>query len=83
MNEIITRVSKVFKKTFETDEFNPDLSGDMNNMVGWDSLKHISLIMELEKEFNVRFDYTEIPDLTTVKNIVDIINKHQLTDKTK
>jgi len=36
----------------------------------WDSLKHMSLIMALEQEFNVMFDDEQLIELITVEKIV-------------
>lgn len=35
----------------------------------WDSLKHIELVMLIEKECGIRFKASEIPMLTSVGNI--------------
>jgi acyl carrier protein len=42
------------------------------NIAEWDSLKHILIINEVEKKFNLNFDIDDILDLQTV---ADIVNK--------
>lgn len=39
----------------------------------WDSLLHMQLIVALEKEFGIKFKLAELPLLTDVKSIVDVI----------
>lgn len=46
-----------------TDDSSPRTIGD------WDSMKHIELILTLEKEYGIRFKASEIPMLTSVGNI--------------
>ena len=40
-------------------------------MPAWTSVNHLSLILELEKAFNVRFDNNEIAALGSVAAIID------------
>jgi acyl carrier protein len=52
MTTVEIRTKKVFKKVFETDNFeglNKNVSPE------WDSLKHIELVLELEDEFAIEF----------------------------
>ncbi len=40
---------------------------------GWDSLKHMNLVIALEGEFNIRFTNTEIANLISYDYIVKLI----------
>ena len=55
-NEIFERLTGVFRDVFddETILLNEDTSPD--DIDGWDSLAHISLIAAVESEFGIRFD---------------------------
>ena len=44
----------------------------------WDSLKHMELIVEFEKQFSVEFDENEMIEMTSLKNIVGIMKKKSL-----
>jgi acyl carrier protein len=48
-----------------------------SNYPKWDSLKHISLAVQLEETFDVFFEPEEISELTSIENIIDIIEKKQ------
>ena len=39
----------------------------------WDSLAHISIIVAIEKEFNVKFDLYDIKRLQNVGDMIDLI----------
>ena len=45
------------------------------NIESWDSLKHIKIMIALEKEFNCRFLPNEITQMLDYKSIRDIIQK--------
>ncbi len=48
------------------------------NIAEWDSLKHISLIAEIETAFDIIIEPEEIVEMTSIKSIVEIINKKKL-----
>lgn len=70
------RVQKVFHKVFEDvtieifDEMN---AGSLNE---WDSLKHIGLIVEVEKEFGIRFRNSEVARLKNVGDLLRLVEKY-------
>ncbi len=41
---------------------------------GWDSLKHIELIVSIESVFGIRFKTAEVGDLDNVGELVDMVN---------
>ncbi len=41
----------------------------------WDSLKHITIVSELEEEFNIQFEPEEIVQMDSSKKIVNIVNR--------
>ena len=42
---------------------------------GWDSLKHIELIINIEAYYNIKFTTTEIMGLVNIGTIIGLINK--------
>jgi acyl carrier protein len=61
----------VFEVPVET--LNEDIS--MENFEAWDSLGHITLMISIEEEFNITVDEDEIPNLTSVKLLVEYLEK--------
>ncbi len=50
------------------DEYRPDLKiGDVEK---WDSVAHLDLISELEREFGVRFDLEDMATLTSLPELL-------------
>ena len=49
------------------DEYRPDLKiGDVDE---WDSVAHLDLMSEIEREFGVRFDLDEMTTLTSLPEL--------------
>lgn len=68
VKEIISRVLNV-----DLDRISDDLSsGDIPE---WDSVGNLAIISTLEQELGVEFPLEDLFDLTSVKSIIDEINK--------
>ena len=74
-NKIVTKLTQVFHKTFDNTEL--ELSDDMtaSDVDNWDSLTHMVLIGEIEKEFDIKFKLKELNKMNTVGNLIDIVAK--------
>jgi acyl carrier protein len=54
-------------------EYRPDLKiGDIEQ---WDSVAHLDLMSEIEREFDVRFDLDEITTLTSLPELLSRLEK--------
>jgi len=47
-----------------------------HDIKGWDSLKHMNLILALEEEFDIRFDEAEIPSLVNFRIIAATVRAY-------
>ncbi len=43
---------------------------------GWDSVRHVELVVALEERFGCMFDPDEVPELTSLARIEDILRRH-------
>ena len=71
-------VEKLLKKIFQVDKISLDYS--MDDIPEWDSFKHIELIIGLEQEFNIKLEYTDTTDMTSIPIIKSKVLK-LLNDK--
>ena len=65
------KLKKIFKKVFKE---NKKLY-DMENTTNWDSLNHLRLIVEIQKEFQIKISNTDVPKLISQKKIIKYILK--------
>jgi acyl carrier protein len=71
--EIFRDLEAVFFKVFNrTIRLSPETTA--NEVQGWDSLRHVFLISEIEKKFKIKFSFKEISSFNSVADIVRIIN---------
>ena len=70
------RIKNVMAAVFDispneiTDDSSP------HDIKGWDSVKHMNLVLALEEEFNIRFEEAEIPSLVKFKIIAATIQAY-------
>ena len=67
------RIFKVLKSALN--KKNVDETTSQKNTNKWDSLKHLSLVVELEIEFNIEFEPDEIAKMIDYTKIEEYINK--------
>ena len=70
---VIDRLTAIFEKVFsvEVAEFSPDLTPE--DVLRWDSLGHMTLVMDLEDEFGVHFEVDEITEMTSAGKIIEML----------
>lgn len=70
---IIEKLTQVFHKTFDNTEL--ELSDNMtaSDVDNWDSLTHMVLIGDVEKEFDIKFKLKELNKMNTVGHLIDIV----------
>ena len=76
MSETLARVQQVFRETFDDDELAVARATKADDVEGWDSLMHVTLIVNVEKAFSIRFTSSEVARLKNVGELVDLVEAH-------
>ena len=71
MNNI---TKKIFKKVFGNKSY-ISIDSNINNTYKWDSLNHIKLITEIEKNLKKKLNISQVIQLTSVKKIDSLFKK--------
>ena len=77
---IMEKVNDIFRDVFDDETLIITDSTNSDDIEDWDSLEHISLIISMEKEFDLKFDIKEVNKLENVGQMVDMI-KDKLDEK--
>ena len=64
------RVIKIISKTFNEKESNLSLITGFGHVKKWDSLGHIQLMLNLNKEFKIKIDPSQYEMLTNIDRII-------------
>jgi acyl carrier protein len=74
-SEIKSRLTAVFRSTFNDDAIEIGEATTAADIPQWDSLTHINLILATEKAFSVRFTTREVRSLKTVGDLTKTIEQ--------
>jgi acyl carrier protein len=68
------RFDELFKRIMKIDQVRDDLA--MSNLVQWDSLKHVELLTEIDEEFQVDIDPTQLWKMTNIAGIMEVLSQY-------
>ena len=68
-------MNDIFRKVFEDNSLVITRKTTASDIEEWDSLTHMNLIMVLEKQFKIKFSLSEIENLSSVGDLVDLIDR--------
>lgn len=67
----LEKLNAVFQEVFSNDTIQIKPETTANDIEGWDSFSHITLIVAIETRFNIKFSQKE---LLSFKNVGDLLN---------
>jgi len=70
-NEIYETLTPIFRQILSDENIKLSPSSTAAEHSGWDSLAHILLIVEIEKQFSIRF---KSKDVQSFRNVGDLVN---------
>ncbi len=73
--EIYKNLQSVFEEVFDDEDIVIGAQTTANDIKGWDSLRHITLMSAVEEAFDLSFDMRDIVHLKSVGELVDLIER--------
>ena len=70
-NNTLQKLKKIFSLILKKKDLKLTLS--RANEKKWDSLNHVNIIIAIENEFKIKFNFNEIENMDTLKKIENII----------
>lgn len=70
---VIAKITPIFRSVFEDDNLEVNRELDASQVVNWDSLNHITLIVELEQLTHMRFSTDELATMAKVGDLIDVL----------
>lgn len=72
---ILARVQDIFRAELDDEDLVIGPETSQKNLNSWDSLAHIRLVSGIESEFDIQFTLTEIEQITSVRQFVQLIEE--------
>lgn len=74
--EIFEELNSIFRDLFDDLELTVNDDTTAQDVDGWDSLMHITLISAVESKFGIRFAMKDVIGMENVGEMVDIIEEN-------
>lgn len=74
-DEILKRLTPIFRDVLEKPALAVTPQTSASDVENWDSLNHVTLIMQVERTFGVKFALGELQDLKNVGALIELIRK--------
>jgi acyl carrier protein len=75
MPTTLSRLTDVFRSVFDDDTIELTAATCADDIADWDSLMHVTLMVNVERAFAVKFSSAEIALLTDVGELVELIDR--------
>ncbi len=73
---ILDRINGIFQDAFDDESLTVSNETTAQDIEGWDSLMHLSIIEMIEGEFGIKFTMEEIMDMENVGAMIKAIETH-------
>lgn len=67
------KVFEIIAKVCETENSNVALESTIGDFPGWDSMGHLTILQQVEEEFDINFEPEEMMELEDANDIVKAI----------
>jgi acyl carrier protein len=74
MGGISTKLTGIFRDVFEDDDLVIARTTCAADVPGWDSLMHVTLVLQVERAFGIRFSSREVAMLRDAGELQDLID---------
>jgi acyl carrier protein len=74
---VLEQVQSIFQDVFDDDELTVTTETTAADVEEWDSLMHVTLILEIESTFQLRFSSGDVANLQSVGDLCTLIENAQ------
>ena len=72
-DDVMNSCSEIFRTVFSDPQLSVNVTTSASDIANWDSLAQITLLMSMERTFEIQFSLDEVGDLQNVGEIVELI----------
>ncbi len=73
--DVTLRAREVIASVLNVDMAAVDRGSSADTIAGWDSLRHVQLVLALEESFGIQFEVEDIESMSTVGAVVDAVQR--------
>ena len=72
-DKIFIEISNIISKTLNIKVNDLNLNSGKNNILKWDSLNQVKIILAIEEKYKIKFGTDNFEDLNNIKKIVEVV----------
>lgn len=76
--DTLKQLQRIFRFVFDDDTLEINIETKASDIEEWDSLSHMQLIVEIEKEFDIKFTTNEIKSAKNVGEFIEFIERKKV-----
>jgi acyl carrier protein len=76
-NATMEKINEVFRSVFDDDDLTVGRETTAADVEGWDSVMHVTLLINMEKAFGMKFSSSAVAGLKSVGDLADLIDARQ------
>ena len=71
--EIVNKINSIFRDVFDDDSIEIFDGMTAEDIPDWDSLNHITLVINIEKEFGLKLNLAEVGKLENIDGMIQLL----------
>jgi acyl carrier protein len=75
-DEVYRRMTPLFHEVFDDESLVPTAAMTAADVMAWDSLSNIRLIVAVEEAFDIMLSTSEVVELKNVGEFIEVIQRH-------
>ena len=73
--EIVAKVREAFIKVLDHEDFELTETTTADDVDGWESITHMMIISEVEKQFGIKFKLMDLMNMNNVGDLIKTVEK--------
>ena len=70
-------IREIMSKVFEIEVSEIPNNATQKDIMKWDSLQHLNLIVEIEDKYDISIDPEDISTMVSIEKITEVVNKYK------
>jgi len=71
--DVLNKLNEIFRDLFDLPDLQLNEAMSADDIDEWDSVNHVMLVVEIERQFKVKFHTAEVEEMKNVGDLVKLI----------
>jgi len=71
--EVLQKLNEIFRDLFDLPDLELAYSMSADDIDEWDSVNHVMLVVQIEREFKIKFHTAEVEEMKNVGDLVKLV----------